>query len=275
MSETIVLTPVLNHGTVVVTVQTPQGAAVAGATVSYSGAAQTTGADGVATFTGVPAGGTVIFSAVSGEFGNGGVSVVPVANQSRSVTIIVNVPGPPGSIQFHVQNVFTGEPIAGAAVVYSQGFQSTDASGNTTFTGVPSGSSIIFSIQAPPGFLSTTATAQAHPGGTTPVTVQLTQIFPDILGTYRITSGTQSSSNCEDPGNNGSVDLAGRNLVFDIHTQAGPNFQATLSFSSQGVSGSGPITGTVTPTGQITGSGQITTTDGQGTGVASISIMAP
>ena len=31
--------------------------------------------------------------------------------------------------------------------------------------------------------------------------------------------------------------------------------QATMSFSSQGITGSGPITGTVTPTGQITGSG--------------------
>ncbi len=49
--------------------------------------------------------------------------------------------------------------------------------------------------------------------------------------------------------------------------------QATMSFSSQGITGSGPITGTVMPTGQITGSGQITTTNGQNTGVASISLV--
>jgi hypothetical protein len=273
VSGTLELSPVLNQGTIVVTVQTPQTVPVAGATVSYSGGAQTTGADGVATFTGVPAGSVVVFNAVSGEFGNGSATVVPVANQSRSITIVVNVPGPPGNIQFHVQNVFGGAPVPGAAIVYSQGFQGTDASGNATFTGVASGSAITFSIQAP-GFVSTTATVTPQPGGTTPVTVQLTEIFPDIRGVYHITSGTQSSSNCEDPSNNGSIDLANRNIVFDIQTQSGPSWSASMSFSSQGVTGSGSVNGTVTTSGAITGSGQVTTTTNQGTGVGSLTIVS-
>src|SRR5262249_2874083 len=117
------------------------GAALAGATVSYSGGSTTTtDSSGNYTLSNVPTGSVSVTASLTG-----------FASQTSSVTVSSRAPlrltfslapssSSPGTITGRVTNSSTAVALAGTTVSYSGGSATTDSSGNYTLSNVAAGS---------------------------------------------------------------------------------------------------------------------------------------
>jgi acid phosphatase len=140
------------------------GAALSGATVSYSGGSTTTDSGGNYTLNNV-APGTVMVTASMTGFASRTASVT-VTSGATSTQNFALAPSsnPPGTITGKVTNSATGAPLVGATVSFSGGSAATDGSGNYTLSNVPAGSVAVMASMS--GFVSQTATVNVTAGAT-------------------------------------------------------------------------------------------------------------
>jgi hypothetical protein len=113
------------------------GSPVAGATVSYLGGTTTTDSSGMYSLSSLPDGNTTVNAAKSGYTGQSAVVVVTTGNTTEQDFALAPLPG---SIGGTVTDSVTGRPISGAAVSYSGGATTTNASGAYSLSAVPEGS---------------------------------------------------------------------------------------------------------------------------------------
>jgi acid phosphatase len=146
---------VTNHST---------GAALSGATVSYSGGSTTTNSSGNYTLSNVPAGSINVTATLTGftsqtasvNVNSGATSTQNFALSPASTT--------PGTITGRVTNASTGAALSGATVSYSGGSVTTDSGGNYTLSNVPAGNVAVTASMS--GFVSQTATVNVAAGAT-------------------------------------------------------------------------------------------------------------
>ncbi len=136
------------------------GAALSGATVSYSGGATVTDGSGRYTLNNVPSGTRSVTASQTGYVSaTSSVTVSPGATSTLDFQLNAIPVTSPGTISGRVTNITTGGAVSGATVSFSGGSTSTDSSGNYSFTNVT------------PGTYSLTATHSGYFAVTSPVTV--------------------------------------------------------------------------------------------------------
>ena len=116
------------------------GAAISGATVSYSGGSTTTDSSGSYSFSSVPAGSYTLTASQSGyNSQTGSVSVTAGAGSTLNLQLTPVSTTGSGGISGQVTNISTGGAISGATVSYSGGSATTDSAGHYAFASVPAG----------------------------------------------------------------------------------------------------------------------------------------
>ena len=147
------------------------GAALAGATLSYSGGSTTTDSSGNYTLSNVPAGSVSITASLTGFASQ--TSSVTVSSGATSTLNFSLAPSSssPGTISGRVTNSSTGAALAGATVSYSGGSTTTDSSGNYTLSNVDVGTvSVTASLTA---FTSQTNAVTVSSGATSTLNFSL------------------------------------------------------------------------------------------------------
>jgi acid phosphatase len=113
------------------------GAAISGATVSYSGGSTSTDNNGSYTFSNVPAGSYSVTASHSGyNSQTSSVSVTAATTSTLNFQLTPISTTSPGTISGKVTNISTGGAISGATVSYSGGSTTTDTGGNYSFANV-------------------------------------------------------------------------------------------------------------------------------------------
>lgn len=113
------------------------GAAISGATVSYSGGSTTTDSSGGYTLNNVPAGTYNVTAAQSGYTSQTSSVTVNTATASTLNFQLAAVPTTgSGTLTGQVTNISTGGAVSGTTVSYSGGSTTTDSTGHYTFTNV-------------------------------------------------------------------------------------------------------------------------------------------
>jgi len=146
------------------------GAAIAGATVSFSGGSTRTDSNGAYAFSNV-ASGTYSVTASQAGFTSQTSSVTVSAGATSTLDFHLNPASTPGSISGHVTNSATGAAIAGAMVSFSGGATTTDSSGAYSFSNVAPGTYNVMASQV--GFISQTNSVTVSSGATSTLNFQL------------------------------------------------------------------------------------------------------
>jgi phosphatidylinositol-3-phosphatase len=148
------------------------GAALAGATVSYSGGSTTTDSSGNYTLSNVPAGTVSVTASLTG-FTSKTSSVTVTSGATSTLNFSLAPSGSsPGTISGRVTNSSTGATLSGATVSYSGGSTTTDSSGNYTLSNVPAGTVSVTASLA--GFTSQTSSVTVTSGATSTLNFSLT-----------------------------------------------------------------------------------------------------
>jgi phosphatidylinositol-3-phosphatase len=146
------------------------GAAIAGATVSFSGGSTTTDSSGAYSFNTVPPG-TYSVTASGNGFTSQTNSVTVSSGATATLDFHLTASSSPGAITGHVTNASTGAAIAGATVSFSGGSTTTDSSGAYSFSNVAPGTYNVTASQA--GFNSQTGSVTVSSGATSTLNFQL------------------------------------------------------------------------------------------------------
>ena len=146
------------------------GAAIAGATVSFSGGSTTTDSNGAYTLSDVTAG-TYSVTASQTGFTTQTSSVTVSAGATSTLDFHLSANSTPGGISGHVTNSATGAAIAGATVSFSGGSTTTDSNGAYTFSNVTPGTYSVTASQT--GFTSQTSSVTVSSGATATLNFQL------------------------------------------------------------------------------------------------------
>ncbi|HEY6968557.1 MAG TPA: carboxypeptidase regulatory-like domain-containing protein [Candidatus Angelobacter sp.] len=147
------------------------GAALSGATVSYSGGSTTTDSNGNYTLSNVAAGTYSVTAAHSG-YGSVTSSVTVTAATSSTLNFQLTATSSPGAITGHVNDSSTGAALSGATVSYSGGSTTTDSSGNYAFANVNPGPYSLTASHS--GYNSQTSSVTVASGTTATLNFQLT-----------------------------------------------------------------------------------------------------
>jgi phosphatidylinositol-3-phosphatase len=140
------------------------GAALPGATVSYSGGSTKTDSGGNYTLSNVPAGSVNVTAALAGftsQTSSVNVSSGATSTQNFSLSPASTTPG---AITGRVTNASSGAALSGATVSYSGGSAITDSGGNYTLNNVAPGTVMVTASMT--GFTSKTASVTVTSGGT-------------------------------------------------------------------------------------------------------------
>jgi phosphatidylinositol-3-phosphatase len=166
------------------------GAALAGATVSYSGGSTTTDSSGNYTLSNVPAGTVSVTASLTGFTSK--TSSVTVTSGATSTLNFSLTPqgGTPGSISGKVTNISTGGAVSGATVSFSGGSTTTDSSGNYSFSNVAPGTYNITATHS--GYFALTKTATVSSGASTTLNFAIAT-GGKVAGTVTSSSGTAIS----------------------------------------------------------------------------------
>jgi phosphatidylinositol-3-phosphatase len=146
------------------------GAALAGATVSYSGGSTTTNSSGTYTLTSVAPGTYNVTASASGHS-----SVTSSASVTSGSTATLNFSlaptSGPGAISGRVTNISTGGAVSGATVSFSGGSTTADSNGNYSFSNVGPGT---YSVTAShTGYFNVTNSVSVNSGSTATLNFQL------------------------------------------------------------------------------------------------------
>jgi acid phosphatase len=148
------------------------GAALSGASVSYSGGSTTTDGSGNYTLSNVPTGSVNVTASMTGFTSQtASVSVTSGTTSTRNFALAPSST-PTGTITGHVTNNSNGAALSGATVSYSAGSTTTDGSGSYTLTNVPAGNVSVTASLA--GFSSQTASVTVASGVTVTLNFALT-----------------------------------------------------------------------------------------------------
>jgi acid phosphatase len=140
------------------------GAALAGATVSFSGGSATTDSGGNYTLSNVPTGSVNVTASMPGFTSqSASVTVNSGATSSQNFSLTPNATSP-GAMMGQVTNRSTGAALAGAIVSFSGGSTTTDGGGNYKLNNVPAG--VVSVTAALAGFTSQTASVPVTSGAT-------------------------------------------------------------------------------------------------------------
>jgi hypothetical protein len=170
ITATANFTLVSGSGSVTGTVKDSSGAAIAGATVGFSGGSTTTNAGGSYTLTGVPVG-TIQLTASATGFQSSTQSVSIQGGVTATANFTLSPPASTGTVTGKVTNISTGGVISGATVSWSGGSTTANSSGIYTLNNITAGSQTITATAT--GYLTRSATVNVTGGGTVTNNFQL------------------------------------------------------------------------------------------------------
>lgn len=184
------------------------GAAISGATVSYSGGSTTTDSSGNYTFNSVPAGTYNVTASQSGYTSQtGSVTVTAGAGSTLNFQLTPASTNNPGTISGQVTNISTGGAISGATVSYSGGSISTDSAGHYTLASVAPGTYNVSASHS--GYFLETKSATVSSGGTSTLNFALAT-GGKVAGTVTNSSGAAISG--------ASVNISGGSIATTVNT---------------------------------------------------------
>ena len=220
------------------------GAALAGATVSFSGGSTTMDSNGAYSFSNV-APGTYNVTASQTGFSSQTASVTVNSGATATLNFQLSPAAGPGTISGRVSNITTGGAVSGATVSFSGGSTTANSNGNYTFTNVA------------PGTYNVTATHSGYFAVTNSVTVAsgTTATLNFALATGGKLAGTVTSGGA--PVSGATVSIAGGSIGTNL----------TITTSSSGSYNSnwipvGAYTVTVSASGHATQSKNATVNTG-------------
>jgi len=139
------------------------GAAIAGATVSFSGGSTTTDNNGAYSFANVTPGTYNVTASQTGFSSQTGCVTVS-SGATSTLNIQLSAALTPGSITGRVTNISTGGAVSGATVSFSGGSTTSDSSGNYTFSNVTPGTYNVTATHT--GYFAVTKSATVTSGAT-------------------------------------------------------------------------------------------------------------
>jgi acid phosphatase len=140
------------------------GAALSGATVSYSGGSTATDSGGNYTLNNVAPGTATITASLTGFTSRSASVTITSGGNSTQNFALTPSSNPAGTITGKVTNSSTGAALVGATVSYNGGSTTSDGSGNYTLSNVPAGNVAVTASMS--GFASQTATVSVTAGAT-------------------------------------------------------------------------------------------------------------
>lgn len=171
------------------TVTSSTGAAISGATVSYSGGSTTTSSTGTYSFGSVAPGTYTVTAAASG-FASKSSSVTLTSGVNATVNFQLAASTGTGTITGKVTNASSGAVLSGATVKYSGGSTTTSSTGTYTLSLVAAGT---YSVSAShTGYLTRTVSVTVTAGQTTTANIAIATAGK-IAGTVKTTSGAALS----------------------------------------------------------------------------------
>ena len=163
------------------------GAAIAGATVSYSGGSTTTSSTGTYTLSNVPAGSVTVTAAASGFASQSQTTTVNAgATTTLNFALAPSSSGGTGTITGKVTNASSGAAVSSATVSYSGGSTTTSTTGTYTLANVAAGTYAVTAAKS--GLGSSTQTVTVTSGATTTANFKLAA-SGKIAGTVKNASG--------------------------------------------------------------------------------------
>ena len=141
------------------------GAAIAGASINYSGGDTTTDSSGHYTLSSVAAGTYTVTAAASGHINSSSTVSVTSGNTATLNFQLAPSTNTPGAISGRVTNITTGGAVSGATVSFSGGSATTDSNGNYSFSSVAAGTYTVTASHS--GFFNVTHSATINSGQTT------------------------------------------------------------------------------------------------------------
>jgi acid phosphatase len=142
------------------------GAAIAGATVSFSGGSTVTDAVGSYTLSNVPAGARSVTASQTGYTSlTNTVTVIAGSTAMLDFQLTLIPVTTPGTISGRVTNITTGGAVSGATVSFSGGSTTTDSSGAYSFTNMTPGTYSVTATHT--GYFAVTASATVASASTT------------------------------------------------------------------------------------------------------------
>jgi acid phosphatase len=155
------------------------GAALAGATVGYSGGSVTTDGSGNYTLSNVAPGTYTVTASAAGHTSRS--SMVSVTSGNTTTLNFQLTPNVPGAITGQVTDSSTGVAIVGATVSYSGGSTTTDSSGNYTLNNVAPGTYTVTASAT--GYTGLSSTVSVTSGNTATLNFQLNPLPTNVPGT--------------------------------------------------------------------------------------------
>ncbi|HEY6308038.1 MAG TPA: carboxypeptidase regulatory-like domain-containing protein [Candidatus Angelobacter sp.] len=157
------------------------GAAITGATVSYSGGSTTTDSSGNYTLSNVVPGTYTITASATGHASRS--STVSVTSGNTATLNFQLTPTASGAITGQVTDSSTGAAITGATVSYSGGSTTTNSSGNYTLSNVAPGTYTVTASAT--GYTSLSSTVSVTSGNTATLNFQLNPVPGNVPGTIK------------------------------------------------------------------------------------------
>jgi Domain of unknown function (DUF1929)/Carboxypeptidase regulatory-like domain/Glyoxal oxidase N-terminus len=171
------------------TVTSTTGAAIAGATVSFSGGSTTTSSTGSYSFASV-APGTYNVTAAKTGFASKTSSVTVASSQNATLNFQLAASSGTGTITGKVTNASTGGAVSGATVGYSGGSTTTSSTGTYTLASVAAGTYTVSASHT--GYLTRSISVTVTGGQTTTANIAIATAGK-IAGTIKSSSGAVRS----------------------------------------------------------------------------------
>lgn len=184
------------------------GAAISGATISYSGGSTTADSSGSYTFSSVPAGSYTLTASHSGYTSQtGSVTVTAGAGSTLNFQLTPVSTTGSGAMSGQVTNISTGGVISGATVSFSGGSATTDSAGHYTFTNVAAGTYNVSASHS--GYFLLTKSATITSGSTSTLNFALAT-GGKVAGTVTNSSGAAISG--------ATVNMTGGSITTTVNT---------------------------------------------------------
>ena len=164
------ITLVSGSGSIIGSVKTTAGAAIAGASVGFGGGTATTDANGNYTLTGVPVGTVQLVASASG-FQSITQSVTVSGGATSTANFTLAAGAATGTVTGKITSASSGAIVTGATVSWSGGSTTSNASGIYTLTHVTAGTQNITAVKT--GYLAHTLAVSVTGGATSTLNIPI------------------------------------------------------------------------------------------------------